>query len=171
MSGFFLAEFATAHETIAAADAAARSAIPAVDVLSPNPLEGIAEHLAPQPAAKPIGRVMFIAGALGAIAGYLLQWYSAVIDYPIDSGGRPLNSWPAFMLVPYEAAILAAGVVGVLAWMWMCGLPRLFHPLFAADIVERASQDRYFLVFAREAGLKPRIEAILQPCAVYEVIG
>lgn len=169
MSGFLLAEFATAREAIVAAQAAARAGIPAADVLSPNPLEGVAKHLAPQPTTKPIGWVMFIAAVLGSIAGYGLQWYSAVIDYPIDTGGRPLNSWPAFMLVPYEAAILAAGVLGILSWLWMCGLPRLFHPLFAADIVERASQDRYLLVFPRQPELKARIEA-LRPYAVYEVI-
>jgi hypothetical protein len=171
MSSVLLAEFTTAHETLTAAAKAAAEGIPAEDVLSPNPLEGIAEHLAPRSAGGPIGWVMFTAGALGAIAGYGMQWYSAVIDYPINSGGRGLNSWPAFLLVPYETAILSAAIVGILSWMWMCGLPRPHHPLFAADIVERASQDRYLLVFANRDQLKERIEQRLQPQAVYEFDG
>jgi hypothetical protein len=171
MTGWLLAEFATAHETLAAAAAAAAAGIPAEDVLSPNPLEGIAEHLAPRPARAPIGWVMFIAGALGALAGYGMQWYSAVIDYPINSGGRGLNSWPAFLLVPYETAILSAAVVGILGWLWMCGLPRPHHPLFAADSVERASQDRYLLVFTDRSRLKAKIESRLHPQAIYELGG
>jgi len=171
MTGFLLAEFATAHETLAAAATAAAAGIPAEDVLSPNPLDGIAAHLAPQPTRKPIGWVMFIAGAVGALAGYGMQWYSAVIDYPINSGGRGLNSWPAFLLVPYETAILSAAIVGILGWLWMCGLPRPYHPLFAADIVERASQDRYLLVFAARSRLKAQIESRLRPQAIYELGG
>jgi hypothetical protein len=171
MTGFLLAEFPTAHETLAAAVKAAAAGIPATDVLSPNPLEGIAEHLVPRPAGAAIGWVMFAAGTLGALIGYGMQWYSAVIDYPINSGGRPLNSWPAFLLVPYETAILSAAIIGMLGWMWMCGLPRPHHALFAADIVERASQDRYVLVFTARDRLKRQIEQRLQPQAVYELGG
>ena len=171
MTGFLLAEFATAHETLAAAATAAAAGIPAEDVLSPNPLEGIAAHLAPQPARAPIGWVMVIAGMVGALAGYSMQWYSAVIDYPINSGGRGLNSWPAFLLVPYETAILSAAIVGILGWLWMCGLPRHYHPLFEADVVERASQDRYLLVFTARSRLKAEIESALRPQAIYELGG
>src|SRR5581483_1958161 len=102
-------------------------------------------YFTPPPSNKPIGWVMAIAGAIGAAIGYGVQWFSATIDYPTNSGGRPLNSWPAFMFVPYEAAILYAAVIGILAWMVMSGFPKLFHPLFAADVVERANQDRYVL--------------------------
>ncbi|MBV9992148.1 MAG: DUF3341 domain-containing protein [Alphaproteobacteria bacterium] len=141
-----LAEFSTAQAATDAVAAASRAGHPARDVLSPVPLEGTAEHLAPYAKGK-IGWVMFVAGAVGGLAGWFMQWYSAVVDYPIISGGRPMNSWPAFLLVPYEAAILSMGVVGLLGWMWMCGLPKLFHPLFAAPIVERAVQDKWLLVF------------------------
>jgi hypothetical protein len=112
---------------------------------------------------------MFVAGAIGAAIGYFMQWYSAVIAYPIDSGGRPLHSWPAFLLVPYETAILAAGIVGLLGWMWMCGLPKLFHPLFAAEISQRAVQDRFLLVFHRNAVLANWIQTHLKPAALHEI--
>lgn len=169
MSGFILAEFTTASAVTEAARNAADAGIPAEDVLSPHPLPGIEEHLAPPPEKPPIGWVMFIAAALAAIAGYGMQWYSAVIDYPINSGGRPLNSWPAFLPVPYESAILLAAVVGILAWLWMCGLPKLFHPLFSATVVERVSQDRYLLVFRKRDRLADRIQTALRPRAVYEL--
>ena len=171
MTGFLLAEFATAHETLAAAAKAANAGIPAEDILSPNPLEGVAEYLAPRPTGGAIGWVMFTAGALGALLGYGVQWYSAVIDYPINSGGRGLNSWPAFLLVPYETAILSAAIVGILGWLWMCRLPRPYHPLFAADVVERASQDRYLLVFPARAQLKVQIQHHLRPQDVHEFDG
>ncbi len=169
MSEFLLAEFGTAHATMEAAQKAAKAGMPAEDVLSPNPLAGIEEHLVPPPAKPPIGWLMFIAGALGAVAGYFMQWYSAVIDYPINSGGRDLNSWPAFLLVPYETAILSAAIMGILAWMWMCGLPKLFHPLFAAKAVECAMQDRYLLIFRDHDELAAQIQKTLNPEAIHEL--
>ena len=169
MTGFLLAEFSTAGAAMEAAWRAAEAGIPASDVLSPNPLAGIEKHLSPTPAAAPIGWVMVIAGAVGAAAGYLMQWYSAVIDYPINSGGRPLNSWSAFLIVPYETAILAAATAGVLGWLWLCGLPKLSHPLFAADAVERASQDCYLLVFSARGPLRAQIEQVVRPRAIHEV--
>lgn len=168
MSGYLLAEFATARQAANAARTAFEAGHAPEDVLTPNPIEGISECLVPH-SNGPIGWVMFVAGALGAAAGYFMQWYSAVIGYPIESGGRPLNSWPAFLLVPYETAILSAAVVGILGWMWMCGLPKLFHPLFAAAATERAVQDRYLLVFPNDVALARWVSANLDPLALHEV--
>ena len=168
MNRFLLAEYESAQAVKKAAERALDLGRPALDALTPNPIEEMADLLSPTKAAAPIGWVMFIAGATGASIGYLMQWFSAVIDYPIISGGRPLNSWPAFLLVPYELAILSAGVVGLLGWMWMCGLPKPFHPLFEAKATLRASQDRYLLVFRRERGLASWIEQHLKPVAVHE---
>lgn len=168
MNRFLLAEYETAHALHQAAKRAWDLGHPALDALTPNPVQDVADMLSPPKASAPIGWVMFIAGATGASIGYLMQWYSAVFDYPIISGGRPPNSWPAFMLVPYELAILSAGIVGLLGWMWMCGLPRLFHPLFEAKVTLRASQDRYLLVFPWERGLRGWIEEHLGPASVHE---
>ena len=169
MRGIVLAEFSTAARASEAVRHAREASRPAMDVLSPVPLEGLAGNLSPPHPSRPIGWIMFIAGAIGGAVGWTMQWYSAVIDYPIISGGRPLNSWPAFLLVPYETTILFAGVVGLLGWMWMCGLPKLFHPLFAVEAVERAVQDRFLLVFAGGDGTARFIETELKPDAVYEV--
>jgi hypothetical protein len=169
MSGYLLAEFATPEDVKTAARRAAESGTPPDDALTSLPIEGLDAFLAPPHPSKPIGWVMFVAGVIGAIIGYGMQWFSAVLDYPINSGGRPLNSWPAFLLVPYETAILSAAIVGILTWMAMCGLPKLFHPLFAADVVERANQDRYVLVFGHAEGRAAWITATLRPLAVHEV--
>jgi hypothetical protein len=105
-----------------------------------------------------------LAGGLGMAALALaLQWYSAVIDYPINSGGRPLNSWPVFLLVPFEVGIFAAALCGVLAFLWSCGLPRLHDPIFAIPGIERATQDRYFLLTAvQEGDGRPDLRQLLE---------
>ncbi len=167
MSEFLLAEFGSKQKATAAARAAAEAGHAPRDVLSPSPIEGITDWIAPPQANSPIGWVMFIAGAAGAVIGYLMQWYSSVFAYPTDSGGRPLNSWPDFLLVPYELAILSAAIVGILGWMWMCGLPKLNDPLFAADITGRAVQDRILLVFPPKAA--DWVRDHLKPIAWHEV--
>ena len=90
--------------------------------------------------------VMLAGGLVVAAFAFSLQWYSAVIDYPINSGGRPLNSWQVFLLVPFEVGVFAAALCGVVAFLWSCGLPRLHHPLFEVPGFERATQDRFFLL-------------------------
>ena len=92
-----------------------------------------------------------------------LQWYSAVIAYPINSGGRPLNSWQVFWLVPFEVGVFAAALCGVIALFWSCGLPRLHHPLFEIPGFERATQDRFFLLATPET--ERRSGARSSPCA------
>jgi hypothetical protein len=169
MSTLLLAEFETARAAGAAARAAAAAGRPPMDVLSPNLLDGVVECLAAPRRIPPIGWVQVAAGALGAVTGYALQWYSAVVDYPIDSGGRPLNSWQVFLIVPYEMTILFAAVVGLLAWMVLSGLPRLHHPLFASVEVERAVQDRYLLVFAGSDECAAWILHALRPHALHEI--
>jgi hypothetical protein len=168
MREYLLAEFDSARETMAAARAASQAGHAAEDVLSHMPLEGVDELLA-RPRKPPVGWVMFIAGAIGAAIGYFMQWYSAVIDYPIISGHRPLNSWPAFLLVPYETNILSAAIAGLLAWMWMSRLPKPHHPLFYAAITGRAVQDRYLLVFPRDEKLAVWIAVHLKPRLLHEV--
>lgn len=92
----------------------------------------------------PIARIVLAGGIVGGCAGYFLQWFAAH-DYPLNVGGRPLNSWPAFVPVTFELTVLTAVLAGVLGLLWLCGLPRLDHPIFNASGIERATQDRFFL--------------------------
>ena len=86
---------------------------------------------------------MPIAALALAAAAYALEFWSAVYAYPIDSGGRPLNSWPIFLLVPFEVGVLAAAVAGFAALLVLCGLPRLHHPLFDSDVSDWLDLSRW----------------------------
>ncbi|MGZ5702936.1 MAG: DUF3341 domain-containing protein [Burkholderiales bacterium] len=171
MSDVLLIEALDAEGLIAIAKAANEAGYPPCDLLTPHPVEGVDELLAPTPREHPIGWVMVAAGALGCAIGYVMQWFSATIDYPTLSGGRPLHSWEAFVLVPYETTILFAAVAGILGWMAMCGLPKLHHMLFAANISERASQDRYLVVIPFTAELLQWARARFSPHRIHEVRG
>ena len=143
MSAILIAEFAEAGTLREAAELAGRGDYELVDAFTPFPVDGLAELLGAAP--NRIRLIMFLGGALGAAGAYLTEWYSAVVGYPINSGGRPLHSWPAFMLVPVAVGILVAAIAGFAALMAGSGLPRLHHPLFDVEGFERASQDAFFL--------------------------
>ena len=92
---------------------------------------------------------MAVAGFGVAIFAYALQWLSAAIAYPIDSGGRPLNSWPVFLLVPFEVGILAAAIAGFATFLVCGGMPRLHQPVFELSGRRTSDQDRFFVLVAR----------------------
>ena len=96
---------------------------------------------------------MFVGGFAMAALAYGLEYFSAVIDYPFNGGGRPLDAWPAFMLVPFATGILAAAVAGFIALLTETGLPRLHDPLFAVEGFERASQDPFILALERRSSM------------------
>ncbi len=126
MRNVIVAEFVEAGTFLEAARRA-RGEARLVDAYTPFPVEGMDELLA-EPSRVRVA--MFMGGALVAACAYGTEWYSAVVNYPINSGGRPLHSWPAFMLVPFAIGILSAAVCGFAAMMVETGLPRLHHPLF-----------------------------------------
>ena len=146
MSRVLLAEFSRARELVAGAQAAVRRNARVLDAFAPFPIEGMLELIGQRPSR--IRVVMFIAGAAVAAMAYGGEFYTAVIDYQYNSGGRPLQSWPAFMLVPFATGILGASIAGLATFLAECGLPRLHHPLFDAAGFERATQDRFLLALA-----------------------
>ena len=143
MSNMLLAEFAHAHRLRDAAQAAGRRGYKLVDAFTPFPVEGMAEMLDSRPSRVRV--YMFAGGVLIAAMALGGEYYTAVINYPYNIGGRPLNSWPAFMLVPFATGILGATIAGFIRFLFETGLPRLHFPLFAVEGMERASQDRFFL--------------------------
>ncbi len=152
MTAWLLAEFADSTRIVDAARRARAAEFRAVDAFTPFPVEGLHEFIDVR--AQPIRLVMFIAGMTAAAFVYAVEYYSAVINYPYNSGGRPLDAWPAFMLVPFAVGILAAAIAGFIAFLIACRLPRLHHSLFVVDQFELASQDRFFLALERPAGEK-----------------
>ena len=164
MSATLLAEFRDS-ETLKAGLMRTRTAgHAALETFTPYPIEGLAEQLAQD---RSHIRPVMLAGGLGTAAfAFGLQWYSAVINYPIISGDRPLNSWQVFLLVPFEVGIFAAALAGVIAFLWSCRLPRLHDALFDIPGFERATQDRYFLLAASERDAKDLRETLHQAGAV-----
>jgi hypothetical protein len=146
MTGPLLAEFRDSQMLRHALSRVKQSRHQPIDAFTPYPVEGLAEELAVGPSR--IRYAMLAGGLIVAAFAFGLQWYSAVIAYPINSGGRPLNSWQVFLLVPFEVGVFAAALFGVVALLWSCGLPRLHHSLFEVPGFERATQDRFFLLAA-----------------------
>jgi Protein of unknown function (DUF3341). len=97
-----------------------------------------------------------LGGIAGGVGGFFLQWYTAVVDYPINSGGRPLNSWPEFIPITFETTVLGAALVAVVTMLLANGLPRLRHPVFNVDEFELATRNRFFLCLRCDA---PRFDA------------
>jgi hypothetical protein len=159
MTAALLAEFSDARHLRSAARAAGRRNYRLLDAFTPHHVDGLAEFFASR--SSRIRLIMFVAGfGVAALAYGAGEYYTAVINYPYNSGGRPLNAWPAFMLVPFATGILGASVAGLATFLAENGLPRLHHPLFAIDGFERASQDRFWLMLARPDAFAARQEAI-----------
>jgi hypothetical protein len=139
-----LAEFSTPAEILAAARRLGAAGFRRMDAYTPFPVAGLDEAMRPAPG--PALPLLVLAGAvLGAAAGYFVQYWAEAISYPINVGGRPYDSWPAFTVSSFEATVLCGLAAGFVAFLAFCRLPRLCHPVFAAAAFERASQDRFFL--------------------------
>jgi Protein of unknown function (DUF3341) len=167
-----LAEFRAAEELIAATQQAREAGYRNIEAYSPFPLEGLVEQTGDYKDRVPL--LTLIGGILGGVGGFFLQWYTAVIDYPINVGGRPLNSWPSFIPATFELTVLGAALFAVFGMLAMNRLPKLYHPLFNVPEFELASRSRFFLCLRCE---DPKFELdrtreflqSLHPLAISEV--
>lgn len=137
-----LAEFES-EEALREAVRKARSAgFRKIDAFTPYPIEGIAEDMGHGHSKVPA--IVLIGAVLGALTGAGLQYYSSVLDYPMNIGGRPFNSWPSFVIVAFELTILFGGLSAVLGMLALNGLPQPHHPLFNDPEFVRATGDGFF---------------------------
>jgi Protein of unknown function (DUF3341) len=138
-----MAEFDRPEALVAAARAARQAGYTQLDAFSPFPLSDLNEALGCKVSALPY--IAFAAAVIGGAIQYYAQYWMNVVDYPINVGGRPLHSWPAFIPGPLVVSILWAGVATFIAMLWAMRLPQPYHPVFGVPGFERASQDRFFL--------------------------
>ena len=139
-----MAELPSADALIAAAHAVHEAGYEKVDAYTPYPIEAVAHALGHHRSKLPW--IVLIGGLCGLIGGYLLQYWVAVVAYPLNIGGRPLHSWPAFIVPTFECTILGAALSAVLGMFALNGLPHPYHPVFNVPRFALASRDRYFLV-------------------------
>lgn len=149
-----LAEFESPQLLFEAILHARREGYREMDAYTPFPIEEISELIHPAPSRLPL--IVLAGGIVGCLAGYVLQSYTAVVDYPLNIGGRPLHSWPMFIPIMFELTILAAGVAAVLGMFVLNRLPMPYHPVFHAPRFVLASRERYFLAIQ---AIDPRFDA------------
>lgn len=138
-----IAEFETPEALLEATRQTFQAGYRNMDAYAPFPVEGLTEALGLQ--RTWLSAIVLAGGVLGAAGGYFMQWYASVIDYPINVGGKPLHSWPAFIPITFELAILGAAVAALLGMLALNGLPAPYHPVFNLPEFSRASQDSFFL--------------------------
>jgi hypothetical protein len=138
-----MAEFVSPEDLLEATRGAYERGYRMMEAYTPFPVEGLAEALGFTRNRVP--RVVFAGGLVGGCLGFFMQWYSAVIDYPINIAGRPLNSWPAFIPITFEMTVLGAALAAVVGMLTMNGLPRPYHPVFNVPDFALASNNRFFL--------------------------
>ncbi len=139
-----IAEFDNPEALVAAAHRAFAEGFRKMDAYSPFPVEGLAEALGFHRTRVPL--IVLSGGILGCLGGFFLQYWLAVIDYPINVGGRPLNSWPSFIPVTFELTILIAALSAFFGVLALNGLPMPYHPVFNVERFELASRNRFFLL-------------------------
>jgi hypothetical protein len=138
-----MAEFHSPEALLRAAERAHGEGFKRMDAYTPFPIEGLAEALGVHDRRMPL--IVLLGGIAGCLGGFFLQYWLAVIDYPLNVGGRPLNSWPAFIPVTFEMTILFAALSAFLGVLALNGLPMPYHPVFNVEQFELASRNRFFL--------------------------
>ena len=138
-----IAEFDGPADLVHAARKTYEAGYRRINGYSPYPIEELSEAIGFTHTRLPL--IVFIGGVFGALAGYFMQYYIEVIDYPLNVGGKPYNSWPAFIPITFEMTVLCAAFAAVLGMLVLNKLPQPYHPVFNAPNFALATRDRFFL--------------------------
>ena len=166
-----MAEFDSATALVEAARKTHQAGYNRIDAYSPFPIEGLAEEIGSR---NDVPVVVLIGGIVGGLTGYLMQYWMSAVDYPLNIGGKPPHSWPAFIVITFEMTILFAVISAVFGMLALNGLPMPYHPVFNVPRFAMASKDRFFLiVFSSDKKYDPAgtrdFLASLQPRSISEV--
>jgi hypothetical protein len=138
-----MGEFSTPQELIHAVEKVREAGYRRVNAYSPFPVEGLSEALGLKRNMVPF--ITLLGGLVGGVGGFGLQYWAAAITYPMNIGGRPLNSWPAFIPVTFELTVLGAALSAVFGMLALNKLPQPHHPVFNVPRFTHASSDRFFV--------------------------
>lgn len=138
-----VAEFETPEEILAAANAAREAGYKKMDAYSPFPVTGLDEALGMENTR--LGWVVLIMGIIGGASAFFMQWFAQVVHYPLNIGGKPLNAWPNYIVITFEATVLFAAFTAGLYMLGRNGLPQPYHSIFNTPNFGAATRDRFFL--------------------------
>ena len=166
------AQFDSAEAIMAAAEKVHAAGYRRVEAYTPYAVKGLSDALGFGRTGVPL--IVLVGGALGALGGYFMLWYANVISYPWNVGGKPPNSWPAFIPITFEMTVLGASLLALFGMLALNGLPQPYHPIFKAPHFELATQTDFFLcIEASDPKFDPAaVRTILEelkPVAIVEV--
>ena len=138
-----MAEFDNPTDLVDAANRARLAGYTAMDAYTPFPIEELNDALALKKNALPL--IILLGGIAGGTGGYFLEYWTQVITWPMNIGGRPFHSWPHFIPVTFECTVLGASLAAFVGMLALNGLPKPYHPVFNVPAFDRASRDRFFL--------------------------
>ena len=138
-----IAEFENPSDLVHAAHKTYEAGYRRINGYSPYPIEELSEAIGFHHTSLPL--IVFIGGVIGGLSGFFMQYWIEVIDYPINVGGKPYNSWPAFIPITFEMTVLFAAFSAVLGMLILNKLPQPYHPVFNAPNFALATRDRFFL--------------------------
>ncbi len=138
-----LAGFEDHEQVLAAAHRAHEAGYRKMDAYTPFPVEELAHALGHKRTRVPL--LFLVGGIVGGLGGYFMQAYAMAIDWPLNVGGKPLNSWPMFIPITFELTVLCASLLGFFGTLALCRFPEPYHPVFNVSEFGRASRDRFFL--------------------------
>ena len=139
-----MAEFNNPSDLVAAARRTYEEGYRRINGYSPYPIEELSEAIGFTRTSLPL--IVLIGGILGGLGGFFMQYWMEVIDYPLNVGGKPYNSWPAFIPITFECTVLVAAFAAVFGMLALNKLPQPYHPVFNAPNFALATRDRFFLV-------------------------